>query len=61
MPNLENLKDMVAEKIEGQEGEVLYSPVDLKYAYRQMPLHESTARHCNFISWMASRPGLTVL
>ena len=39
--------DMVAEKIEGQ-GEVLYSSVDLKYAYGQVPLLESTARHCNF-------------
>ena len=47
MPNLENLMVMVAKKIEGQ-GEVLYSSVDLKYAYGQVPLHESTARHCNF-------------
>ena len=48
MPNLENLMDMVAEKIEGQEGEAFYSSVDSKYAYGQVPLHESTARHCNF-------------
>ena len=40
--------DMVAEKIEGEEGEVFYSSVDLKYAYGQVPLHECTARHCNF-------------
>ena len=48
MPNLENLMDMIAEKIEGQEGEVLYSSVDLKHAYGQVPLHENTARHRNF-------------
>ena len=48
MPNLENLMDMVAEKIEGEEGEVFYSSVDLKYTYGQVPLHERTARHCNF-------------
>ena len=38
MLNLENLMDMVAEKIEGGEGEVFYSSVDLKYA------HESTGQ-----------------
>ena len=48
MPNLENLMDMIAEKIEGQEGEVLYSSVDLKHAYGQVPLHENTARHRYF-------------
>ena len=48
MPNLDNLMDMVAEKIEEEEGEVLYSSVDLKYAYGQFPPHECTARHCNF-------------
>ena len=48
MPNLENLLDMVAGKIEGEKGEVIYSSVDLKYAYGQVPLHESTAKHCNF-------------
>ena len=39
--------DMIAEKIDGI-GEVLYSSVDLKYAYEQVPLDESTAKHCNF-------------
>ena len=47
MPNLENLTDMEAEKIEGEEDEVFYSSVDSKYAYGQVPLHKSTARHCN--------------
>ena len=48
MPNLENLMDMIAEKIDGKEGEVWYSSVDMKYAYVQVPLDESTAKHCNF-------------
>ena len=48
LPNLENLLDMVAEKIEGEESKIFYSSVDLKYAYGQVPLHECTARHCNF-------------
>ena len=48
MPNLENLMDMIADKIDGKEGEVLYSSVDMKYAYGQIPLDESTAKHCNF-------------
>ena len=48
MPNLENLVDMIAEKIDGKEGEVLYSSVDMKYAYGQILLDESTAKHCNF-------------
>ena len=48
MPNLENLMDMVAEKTDGKEGQVFYPSVDMKYAYGQIPLDESTAKHCNF-------------
>ena len=40
--------DMIADKIDGKEGEVLFSSVDMKYAYGQIPLDESTAKHCNF-------------
>ena len=40
--------EMVAEKIEGQKGEVLYSSVDSKYPHGQVPLPENTARQCNF-------------
>ena len=47
MPNLENLMDMVAEKIDGTEGQIFYSSVDMKYAYGQIPLDESQAKHCN--------------
>ena len=48
MQTLENLMDMIAEKIDGKAGEVWYSSVDMKYAYGQVPLDESTAKHCNF-------------
>ena len=48
MPNLENLKDMIAERLEKEEREVCYSSVDLTYTYGQVPLHALTAKHCNF-------------
>ena len=49
MPCLvENLMDMIAGKIDGKVGEVWYSSVDMKFAYGQVPLDESTAKHCNF-------------
>ena len=30
------------------EGEVLFSTIDLRYAYSQLPLDEATAKQCNF-------------
>ena len=48
MANSEILLDMIAEKIDGKEGEVWYSSVDMKDAYGQVSLDESTAKHCNF-------------
>ena len=48
MPKLENLMDMIAEKIEGKEGKMLFTSVDLKYAYRQVPPDKEAAKHCNF-------------
>ena len=48
MPNLENLMDMIAERLDSEEGEVRYSSVDLMYAYGQVPLHAMTSKHCNF-------------
>ena len=48
MPNLENLLDMVAEKLDSKDGEAWYSILDMTYAYRQIPLHQLTAKHCNF-------------
>ena len=48
MPNLDNLLDMVAEKLDNENGEAWYSSVDMTYAYGQVPLHSLMAKHCNF-------------
>ena len=40
--------DVIAEKIDGKEGQVLYSSVDRKHADRKVTLDESTAKPCNF-------------
>ena len=48
MPNLDNLIDMIAEELDGKDGERWYSSVDMTYAYGQIPLQELTKRHCNF-------------
>ena len=49
MPNLEHLVDLVAEHIDNKEQEkALYTSLDMRYAYGQMPLEEETAKHCNF-------------
>ena len=48
MPNLENLLDMVAEKLDSKNGEAWYSTLDISYAYGQVPLHPLIAKHCNF-------------
>ena len=48
MPNLDNLLDMVAEKLDNENGEACYSSVDMTYAYGQVPFHPLTAKHCNF-------------
>ena len=48
MPNLENLIDMIAEKLDKEKGEAWYSSVDMTYAYGQAPLHELTKKPCNF-------------
>ena len=47
MTNLENLLDMVAEKLDVESGESWFSSVDMTYAYGQVPLHLLTAKHCN--------------
>ena len=39
MPNLDNFLDMVAEKLDTEEGEAWFSSVDMTYAYGQVPLH----------------------
>ena len=48
MPNLDNLIDKMAEKLDQKEGEAWYSSVDMTYPYGQNPLHDLTKRHCNF-------------
>ena len=50
MPNLDNLIDMIAEKLDKKEGEAWYSSVDITYAYGQIPLNDLTKRRCNFQS-----------
>ena len=48
MSNLDTLMDTIAEKTDGREGHVLYSLVDMKYAFGQVSLDESTVKPCNF-------------
>ena len=49
MPNLEHLVDLVAEQLDNKEnGEALYTSLDMRYAYGQVPLDEETSKHCNF-------------
>ena len=48
MPNLDNLINMIAEKLDENEGEACYSSVDMAFAYSQIPLHEINKNHCNF-------------
>ena len=48
MPNLDNLLDMVAEKLDSEKGEAWYSSVDMTLAYGQNPLHSLTAKQWNF-------------
>ena len=48
MPNLENLMENIAEIVnENKEGEVMFSSLDMLYAYGQTLLHPDTAEHCN--------------
>ena len=48
MPNIENLMDMIAEKMNSNSGEVWFTSLDMRYAYGQVPLEDETARQCNF-------------
>ena len=53
MPNLEILLDMVAEKLDSENGEARYSSVDMTYAYAYTyaytnPSRQLTAKHCGF-------------
>ena len=48
MRKVETLLDMMAEKLDIETGEAWFSSVDLNYAYGQVTMHISTAKHCNF-------------
>ena len=48
MPNLENLIDIVAERLDVAEGIAWFTTLDLNYAYGQLALDESLSKHCNF-------------
>ena len=50
MHNIECLMDNIAQSItqSSNEGQLLFSTIDLRYAYSQLPLDEDTANQCNF-------------
>ena len=50
MHNIECLMDNIAQSITQSynEGQILFSTIDLRYAYSQLPLDEDTANQCNF-------------
>ena len=49
MPNLEHLVDLVVEQLDNKERrKALYTSLDMRYAYGQLPLEGETAKHCNF-------------
>ena len=48
IPNLQHLVDLVAEQLDNKEqGKALYTSLDMRYAYGQVPPEEETAKHCN--------------
>ena len=50
MQNIDCLMDNIAQSISesSHEDEVLFSTIDLRFAYSQLPLDEATAKQCNF-------------
>ena len=50
MHNINCLIDSIAQTITqaSDDGEVLFSTIDLRYAYSQLPLDTETAEQCNF-------------
>ena len=50
MHNIDCLMDSIAQTItqSSSEGDVLFSIIDLRYSYSQLPLDKDTAKHCNF-------------
>ena len=59
MQSIDNLMDALAKYISDNKqfpGEFLFSKIDLKYAYSQIPLHPSIQKHCNFniLGWKST-------
>ena len=50
MHNIDCLMDNIAQTItqSSDEGQVLFSTIDLRYAFSRLPLDEDTAKHGNF-------------
>ena len=50
MHKIDCLMDNIAQTIKqsSNEGDVLFSTIDLRYAYSQLSLVKDTAKHCNF-------------
>ena len=51
MQSIDNLMDSVAKYIsdnKNEQGNFLFSKIDLEYAYSQIPLHPEIRKHCNF-------------
>ena len=49
MPNIDELVDTIGQLIsEKKQGEVIFTTMDLTYAYGQLPLSEETSVYCNF-------------
>ena len=49
MPNIEELKDTVRQRIsENKPGDIFFTTMDLTYAYGQLTLNAETSVQCNF-------------
>ena len=50
MPNIDCLTESISQEITSNkaDGQAWFTTIDLKYAYSQIPLHQDTAKHCNF-------------
>ena len=49
MPNIELLLDNIAQVVKSDKSkQTLFSTLDLRYAYSQIPLDKTTREQCNF-------------
>ena len=59
MQRIDHVVDVVALYIAQRKespGKFWFSKIDLKYAYSQIPLDNSVAKHCNFVSSAEKQP-----